>query len=198
MLRQLSVFSGSFDWPAVAAVVKLPGSLDEATLRATFNQLVDHNLVSLVSRVPERWRLLEMIREFARSELDARATLLAGQRHAHYYLNRLTKLAANSTRADYLAELSNEAGNCRAALGFALDVADVTLAQQLVAAMSGYWEYKGLLDEGRRYLDAVLDMADIEDAGLRSVILDPNDPIVTLFVPLLVTQYSGSSAIVPT
>jgi predicted ATPase len=70
MFRQLGAFSGSFDWPAIAAVVDLPTLADEAELRATFNQLVDHNLVSLVSRVPERWRLLEMIREFARTELD--------------------------------------------------------------------------------------------------------------------------------
>jgi predicted ATPase len=159
MIRQLSVFSGLFDLSAVAAVVDLPVMADEAELRATLNQLVDHNLISLVSRVPERWRLLEMIREFARTKLDPKATLIVGQRHANYYLARLTKLDIDSYAADdYLAEFSYEANDIRAALRFALGVTDANLAQQLVPAMGGHWESKRPLDESRRYLEAALDI----------------------------------------
>jgi hypothetical protein len=58
MLRQLSVFSGSFNWAAVSAVVDVPVLVGEASVREGFKQLIIHNLVSEVSASPERWRLL--------------------------------------------------------------------------------------------------------------------------------------------
>jgi predicted ATPase len=167
MFRQLSVFSGSFDWSAIVAILDIPALENETALRASLGHLVDHNLVSLASRVPERWHLLEMIREFAQAELDTKEVQIVRQRHAICYLAKLTTIVEDLTSTDYLAEFIHEENNGRAALHFALDAADATLAQQLVNVMAGYWEQRGLLDEGRRYLETVLNMVGAVDDSLR-------------------------------
>ena len=155
VLRQLSVFAASFDWPAVAAVVDEP-FLAETALRDALDRLVDHNLVSIASRTPERWRLLEMVHEFARAELSSAEAQTARARHARHYAERLWRLSMGESGAAYLAEADQAVSNGRAALAFAVESADAQLGHQLAAGLSGYWEHRGLISEGRDWLERVL------------------------------------------
>jgi tetratricopeptide (TPR) repeat protein len=166
MLRQLSVFSGSFDWAAVSTVVAVPALVGEASLREGFEQLVNHNLVSQVSASPERWRLLEMVREFSQSELAPVEANALRRRHAHHFLSRLTKAVKSSPVAAFLAACDMEVHNMRAALRFALEIADATLAHQIAQIMGHYWEFRGLLEEGSRSLKAVLSLPGQNDDTL--------------------------------
>ena len=153
VFRQLSVFAGSFDWPAVAAIVDEPFYAEEAALRDALDRLVDHNLVSVASRTPERWRLLEMVHEFARAELNVAEAQAARARHARHYAERLWRLSMGESAAAYLAEADRDASNGRAALAFAVESADAQLGHQLAAGLSGYWEHRGLISEGRYWLE---------------------------------------------
>jgi tetratricopeptide (TPR) repeat protein len=156
VFRQLSVFVGRFDWPAVAAVVDEPFFAAETALRDALDRLVDHNLVSVASRTPERWRLLEMVHEFARAELSGAEAQAARARHARHYTERLWRLSMGESAAAYLAEADRDASNGRAALTFAVESADTQLGHQLAAGLSAYWEHRGLIAEGRYWLDEVL------------------------------------------
>jgi predicted ATPase/DNA-binding XRE family transcriptional regulator len=158
ILRQLSVFSGSFDWAAISAVVHGPASIGEASLRKNFMQLVEQNLVSEVSASPERWRLLEMVREFAKSELTKGEGNALRLRHAQHFLSRLTKLRNPGSTPAFLAEFDIEVNNMRSALNFALEISDAALAHLIAQVMASYWEMRGLLQEGSRSLNAVLSL----------------------------------------
>ena len=156
VFRQLSVFAGSFDWPAVAAVVDEPFFAEETALRDAVDRLVDHNLVSVVSHTPERWRLLEMMHEFTRAELDVAEAQTARARHARHYAERLWRLSIGESAADYLAEAERDANNGRAALTFAVESANAQLGYQLAVGLGTYWEHRGLISEGRYWLERVL------------------------------------------
>jgi tetratricopeptide (TPR) repeat protein len=167
VFRQLSVFASSFDWLAVAAVVDEPCLAEETALRDALDRLVDHNLVSLASRPPERWRLLEMVHEFARAEFSSAEAQAARARHAHHYADRLWRASMGESAAAYLAEADWDASNGRAALTFAVESADTQLGHQLAAGLSAYWEHRGLISEGRYWLDEVLALPGEIDREIR-------------------------------
>ena len=158
LLRQLSVFSGSFDWPAVAAVIDVPYLNNEAVLRDALERLVDHNLVSVVSRSPDRWRLLEMIREYALAQLDQYEGRSTTNNHLRHFATRQTDWYAEWLDPPYLAAVEDDLDNYRAALRHALEAGDTTSALQLGASMGRFWERHGLLDEGRGLLAKMLAM----------------------------------------
>jgi predicted ATPase/DNA-binding XRE family transcriptional regulator len=156
IFRQLSVFAGAFDWPAVAVVVNEPSLGGEVALRNALDRLADHSLVSVVSHAPERWRMLEMVREFARAELSPAAEQAARARHAHFYADRLWRLSVSGSDVAYWAEANWDASNGRAALTFAVESAHGQLGYQLAVSLGAYWEHHGLLTEGRHWLEQVL------------------------------------------
>ena len=154
--RQLGVFAGSFDWPALAAVVKEPALAAQTALRDALDRLIDHSLVSVASHAPERWRFLEMVREFACAELNIAEEQAARARHAAHYADRLWRLSVGDSSAGYLAEAERDANNGRAALTFAVESANGQLGHRLAVGLGAYWEHNGLLSEGRCWLEKVL------------------------------------------
>jgi len=111
-----------------------------------------------------RFVLLETIRAYAREELasgtlgpDAAATL--ARRHAAHYL-ALAEEAEPALRgpgqADWLARLAADLDNLRAALRWAIDGDEADTALRLAGALQRFWEVRGLLAEGRRWLAAAL------------------------------------------
>lgn len=156
MLAQMSVFAGPFDWPALAAIIQTPGLDGAMALRDALERLVDHNLVSLVSRAPESWRLLEMVREFARDQLDAAEHRAVSMRHARYFADAMTHLLQQVSGREYHTLAEALADNSRAALRWALDSGETRLAYRLGAAFEWYWEQHGLMTEGRRFLEQTL------------------------------------------
>lgn len=181
MLCQLSIFAGPFDWPAVDAVVDDPSLAGPLARRDAFDHLANHNLVArnpvdynLVSQAAEslaRWRLLEMIREFARGLLPAEARRAAARRHADHYARLVTSLLDPEFALTYEAEVEAILEDARAALQWALDEGEATLAHRLAAALEWYWERRGLLEEGRRYLEQTLALPGEVDDDLRLAVL---------------------------
>ena len=157
VLADLSVFAGSFDLEAIAAV-----SLDGDPGRALdmLQQLVEASLV-----VPEtdlqggsRYRLLETVRQYAMERLaDLGRVNLTRAAHARYFAT-LAETTPNrgAEQARGMATLDVELDNLRAAQDSAIELGDDVLLRRLTAAMWRYWHVRGLLVEGRARLATAL------------------------------------------
>ena len=108
-----------------------------------------------------RYRMLETVREYSLQKLQAggeEATVRSA--HAAYFL-ALAEAAAEAMHGPeqgrWLNLLEAEHGNLRAALAWSLEApGDGELGLRLATAVEVLWSSRHYLDEGRRYLDAVL------------------------------------------
>jgi len=165
VLRRAAVFAGG--WTLEAATAACCGDEVSADkIAALLSNLVDRSLVvAETEREPVRYRLQETTRLYALERLAAatedRATR---QRHAAYLL----QIAENAYEARFIAPLdrwlgvlATEIHNMRAALQWAVDESgDVTLAARLAASLGEVWLSHGLLDEGKRWVEAALARTD--------------------------------------
>lgn len=115
-----------------------------------------------------RFVLLEMVREFAREELQkapAAELDLLKQRHAAYY-TQMAQTAApelRKSRQDFwLARLSHDYPNLQAALQWATASAEpeTELAVRLSGALISFWQIRGRFSEGLQWVETVLGCAE--------------------------------------
>ena len=159
LFERLSVFRGGWTLEAAEAVVAADGELD---IFEGLSSLVDKSL--LRAAVPEqgesRFSLLETIREFGHERLEAAGDLGAvRQRHGEYFLKRAVKLEADLTgteQSKWLDYWDREHDNLRAALQWAVETDRFELAQQAAGSLWRFWQQRGHLSEGRRWIDKAL------------------------------------------
>jgi non-specific serine/threonine protein kinase len=127
------------------------------------DSLLQHSLIRKdPSGASERFRMLETIREFALEKLEGSGE---GQdvrrRHAARFLD-LAELAEGhvmgSDQLHWLGLLSREHDNLRAALSWAIEGDQAESGLRLGSALWRFWQVRGHLDEGRRWIDAVLSL----------------------------------------
>jgi non-specific serine/threonine protein kinase len=183
LLCRLAVFSGGFtveaaesvsrgvDWAMSqheehallgAPTVRLPDS-DILDAMAT---LIDASLVQLERRpdAPERYRMLETIREFAAERLAASNEATAvHSAHAVYFL----ELAERHEHADLLpdgdrvvAVLEAEYDNLWLALNWLEEAGDSRPFQRLAAALGRFWAVSARYDDGRAWLERAFGQGD--------------------------------------
>jgi len=181
LFRRLCVFAGGGQLDAVEAVCAADGDADPSFLDA-LRALVDANLVRMADRgaAEVRVELLETIREYGRDQLAASGEQIAVEtRHARYYLD-LAEIAEPELRGPdqvrWLDRLEAEHDNLRAILQWALaesadqiapPLADAmrhgdrttrgTLGLCLGSALGQFWFRRGHLEEGQRWLVALLE-----------------------------------------
>jgi len=168
VLRRLGVFAGLFDLPAAAAVCA-PDK--PAAVALILERLADHNLVSYETRRPVRWRLLEMIREFAVAEMSAAEHEAAKLAHARHFAQRQGAWRDDWLDRAYLDGVDDDLDNYRAALRYALEGGDAVLAHELGAVMGRFWERRGLIQEGRAMLASILALPGEVDPQARFAVL---------------------------
>jgi predicted ATPase len=188
LFRQFAVFAGGFTFEAAESVVgedagkKLEINQDQISASQinvldTLTSLVDKSL--LVSKVKAdgeiRFRMLEVVREYALESLEASGEAeMMRRNHAAYFL-RLGEeaepkvLGGNSM--GWLNRLEEEYDNLRAAFWWALEQEPQT-ATRLAAALIHFWIYLGHLTEGCRCLKAALEKSDIASAAIRFKLLN--------------------------
>ncbi|MFA5504985.1 MAG: tetratricopeptide repeat protein [Vulcanimicrobiota bacterium] len=156
LLARLSIFRGGFDQQAAL-------SIGRASLPELLN-LSDQSLVvtSHASSGETRYGLLDTVRTWARNSLDPEEEWSAlSLRHGLYYLQAAEELALCRGGTDHplgLKRLADEKGNLAAALATFQSGGRVVEALRLVGCLGWYWEACSLLSEGRKALEATLQL----------------------------------------
>jgi predicted ATPase/DNA-binding CsgD family transcriptional regulator len=173
VLAALSVFAGGFGLAAAEAVAageEVPS--EEVALHLA--ALVDKSLVQFgdTGTGPDRYRLLETVRQYAAAQLDAlgpAAADAARAAHRDYYL-ALAEAAApqliGPDQAEWLDRLDAELGNLRAAIAFSQAQPDPEPGLRLAASLNLYWRARGHAAEGAAALQALLGAAGAQEATL--------------------------------
>jgi predicted ATPase/DNA-binding XRE family transcriptional regulator len=167
---RVSVFAGGWTLSAAERVVgdEAIHASDVADLMA---QLVDKSLVLAEERNgPQRYRLLEPVRQYARELLVASGEDETIRRQHAEYFTDLAEVAEpeflGSSQLQWIRRLEREHDNLRAALAWSVRRAHVpggderpVLGLRLAAALVTLWHVRGHWREGRRWLNEALAMA---------------------------------------
>jgi predicted ATPase/DNA-binding CsgD family transcriptional regulator len=164
VLARLSVFAGGFGLAAAETVAAGP-DVPAAEVLGHLGALVDKSLVQFgdTGAGPGRYRLLDTVRAYAASQLDAQGPAAAGSAraaHRDYYLGLAEAAATHLVGPDqaaWLDRLDAELGNLRAAIVFSQAEADAERGLRLAASLRVYWRARGHAAEGAGTLRALLD-----------------------------------------
>ncbi len=156
--RRLGVFVATFGFEAAERVTQ--ADVDDVDVFDALETLLDN---SLIRRWPttsgeSRFRMLQTIREFALDRLAAAGEEESTRRrHGEWYRRLIEELAPRFTAGpDPLDAVGTEHDNVRAALRWAIDAKDVETAMSLGATMWRFWQLRGHLAEGRRWLTEIV------------------------------------------
>jgi predicted ATPase len=156
VFSRMSVFAGGFDSSAAAAVGEIP----DRDVTAVLSRLVDKSLLHAdTSRATTRYRLLEVVRQYAQARAgDAAELATSRERHLRWYAQAV--MAKDPDRGDAQAgEPSGwfdvEKDNLRAAFSTAI-ATNPPVALTLATATWRFWTARGLIDEGAGWLDRAL------------------------------------------
>ncbi len=149
VLMALSVFHGGCSAQAIAAVAGEVTDVDEIV-----DSLVDKSLLQVEDSGGERYRLLDVVREYAAERLRETGAQETERRQAAYYSQFVLSIGALGGAAAY-AQLDRDVPNIRAALewNFAHGGGAVTL----IEALSPYWRARGNLTEARSWIRRALE-----------------------------------------
>ena len=147
VLGELSVFAGTF---GLAQVAEVCGGGDQLAALEVIDRLAGKSLVAAEpAEDGTRYRLLDTVRYYAADRLaEAGGTEAARHRHAAAFVG----LAERERR---LAVLVREQDNFRAALEWSLAHGDQA-GPRLARALGDFWLGRGLLQEGRDWLERAL------------------------------------------
>jgi predicted ATPase/class 3 adenylate cyclase len=161
LLRLVSVFSGGWSPEAAEQVAAEVGSVRECMTALTEQSLIRRNVLPDDS---SRWSMLESIRAFGWERLQGAGDAAPAQdRHADWCLAFAEEAGSHLDGREqerWLARLDLEHDNARAALRWAADTPDVMRLLALATALAPYWQTRGYLSEGRRWLESALRVAD--------------------------------------
>jgi non-specific serine/threonine protein kinase len=161
LFRRLSVFSGGATLEATQRVCDALGDLSVDVLEGT-SSLLDKSLLRQEEGAEGEPRLmmLETIRDYARERLEESGEAEAVRRaHAEYFLALAEKaepMLWGAEDAAWLDRLDQEHDNMRAALSWAIEHEEATLALRVSGALRWFWYMEGYYGEGRRWLEAAL------------------------------------------
>jgi predicted ATPase/DNA-binding CsgD family transcriptional regulator len=174
LFRRLAVFAGGWTLDA-AETICAPLSAEAIDGLAS---LVDESLVfkDAAGSAEPRFGMLATIREFAAEQLvEAAEEADLRRRHAAYFqsLAERSETQLRGPEQDvWLARLERDHDNLRAALTWSVGNqaagADAELGLALAAALWRFWEMRGHISEGRRWLDDLLAHAHTAAPSIRA------------------------------
>jgi len=181
LFARLAVFAGGCTLEAAEAVGDLATGAadgDAASVLDCTASLIDKSLLrrtDTAGRPGPHLRMLESIHEYAVERLEESGEEAdIRRRHATYFLAFAEQAAAGlggAGRPDWLNRLADEHDNLRAALRWAKDNKAARLGLRLAVALGQFWELRGYLSEGGRWLAELLAMAAEEEPELRAAAL---------------------------
>lgn len=173
LLQRLSIFVGGWTLEASEAVC-IDETLQTEDIFFLLSSLTDKSLVVVEPGSETRYRLLEMVRVFARAQLsesgDEEVTLL---RHARWAADLAETLSGRLRGGEQMAALNRleeEHDNIRAVLRTCQEGRlDTELVRRIAPAIWWFWHVRGHLQEGRRWLELALESSAQDDSGMPSL-----------------------------
>ena len=175
-LARLSVFAGSFELDAVAAIVAGDG-IDESEVLDLLAGLVEQSMVAVVERGGRaRYRLLETIRVYARrrlAELDDPDRVR--DRHLAFYVQLAGRAQEGLTGGQpepWIARLAADLDDLRTAMDWAVASGELPALLGITEPIFRFWWERGLYWEVQRRLEAAVDAPGATgDEQLRGVVV---------------------------
>lgn len=173
LLRRLSVFAGGWTLGAAEEVCS-GGGIETFEVLDLLAHLIDKSLVTLEhNEEGERYRFLEIIRQYARERLqesgEAENFL---RRHAEHFMLTAEKAYGElwgPKQAYWLKRHEEEHDNLRAALEWTYqDENRAEMVLRIARSLWRFWEIHGYLSEGRTWLEAALSINPEAPANLRA------------------------------
>ncbi|MEU6126774.1 transcriptional regulator, partial [Streptomyces sp. NPDC047123] len=162
VLREVSVFAGSWDLPAAEAVCTAPAT-------DLIGALVDKSLVVAVPGGTDpstgmRYRCLETIHEYAAERAAETPELLAAAeaRHTVFFadlVERAEPMIRSADQLPWIARLETELDNIMAALQRTIDAGDAESAIAIVLNAGWFWWLRNYHREGAGWMGRVLRLA---------------------------------------
>jgi predicted ATPase/class 3 adenylate cyclase len=159
LFAYLAVFAGGCTVEAAQAVCDLDGAIE---VLAGLDSLLDKNLLRISDgdQGMPRVDMLETIREYAHDLLDTsgEAALLA-RRHADYFAalaGQADGLLAGREQNMWFQQFAADLNNFRAALAWSVAQQQPETTAQLAEGLRLFWQDRGPVSEGVRWLDTVL------------------------------------------
>jgi non-specific serine/threonine protein kinase len=165
LFRRLAVFGGGFSLAAAEVVAQADAELTGDDILDGIAALVDKGLIAVdnahaAETADPRFRMLETIREFALEAPAASGELPALRRaHGAYVLELVERAEVSYLRGEdvpWLAQLTAEQDNLRAALAWFIERQDADGALRLSAAAVWFWFVRGQFEEGRAWYQTIL------------------------------------------
>ena len=154
VFARLSVFVGGCSMEAIEAVCDLAGEMDPL---AQVTRLVEQSLLRMEGDDEPRFRMLELVRDYASEQLDLGGeTIECRNRHASYFLGVAEALDAEPVEADcvpLLNRLEADLDNLRAALAWTAASGQAEIGLRLAVALERFWIASARIAEGRRWLE---------------------------------------------
>lgn len=163
------VFPGTFTFAALAAVYG--DEISEIQLMEHLAALVGKSLVTPVSTQPQRFVLLDSVREFGLRREQSIDLAKLRDRHAKHYLAMME--AVQKTRWSvpedrWVAAIRDDHHNLHAALSWTLEAAgDPVIGARLTVAMSPFYEYASFV-AARYWYTRALERLDPDEVALRA------------------------------
>jgi predicted ATPase/DNA-binding CsgD family transcriptional regulator len=161
---RLSVFAGSFELDAAEGVCSGDGLVQDSILDLV-TALVDKSVIIKREGVKARYQMLETIRQYGEEQLIAADDSARWRRrHRDWYATLVALVEEEWIGPDQpqlIARLRREQANLRKSLDFCVsDSGEATLGLAVVSSLEQFWLIRGLMSEGRLWLDRLLPLVD--------------------------------------
>ncbi len=161
LFRRLAVFAGGWTLEAAEIVCDRDGD-PRLDLLDGLTSLVDKSMVRQEAGVDgePRFAMLETIREYALERLEESGEApFAHGAHTLYYVDLAERAEQESDgvgQEAWLSRLEQDADNLRAALQWTCEQQEWEVGLRLAGSLAWFWEARGYLGEGRRWLERLL------------------------------------------
>jgi predicted ATPase/DNA-binding XRE family transcriptional regulator len=159
VMRVTALFAGGWRLDAAQSLCG-----DQVDVVRAVGGLVDNSLVCL-DRSPignddvPRWRMLDVVREFVLGQHPDEIDRGLRTAYQEFFLDLLARVAANvGPEQTWFQVLDAEEANVRTALRWAAEDHDAETLLRLGTGMWQYWQARGELTEGRRWLEIGLSL----------------------------------------
>ncbi|MFC7449191.1 ATP-binding protein [Rhodococcus daqingensis] len=158
---RMSVFAGGFELDAAEGICA--GDLTPDELLDVVAALIDRSiLIREEAGAVVRYRLLETLREYGREKLRESGEYAAMRRRHRDWYERLARAAEagwiGPRQAAWIARLGREQPNLREAMEFcSTEPGEAEAGLRIANSVYLFWLSRGLLGEGRHWLDLALD-----------------------------------------